>query len=287
MGARAKNDAFDLVDYPDSDGKPMAESDRHRDEMNALIDMLRRRYRDDPKVYVSGNLFIYYEQGVRASVFAPDAFVVFGVPNKQRKTYKLWEERKVPAIVLEVSSKTTWREDLGDKKAVAERLGIIEYFVIDLEGDYLDPPLRGWRLGPEGYVPVETPSDGSLRAETLGLDIALDGMRIVLRDARTGEAILRPENLESESRAAREGAERAREDAERAREDAERAREDARAALLRTKRAAVLAVLSARSLAPTAAERARVETCTDASLLDVWLHGAATCATVEEALGAR
>ena len=190
MGARAKNDAFDLVDYPDSDGKPMAESDRHRDETNALIDMLRRRY----------------------------------------------------------------REDLGDKKAVAERLGIAEYFVIDLEGDYLDPPLRGWRLGPEGYVPLETRGDGSLRAETLGLDIALDRMRIVLRDARTGEAILRPENLESES-------------------------------LLRTKRAAVLAVLSARSLAPSAAERARIETCTDASLLDLWVRGAATCATVAEALG--
>ncbi len=44
------------VYYPESDGKPMAETDLHRDEMFDLIARLQTRYADAPDVYVSGNL---------------------------------------------------------------------------------------------------------------------------------------------------------------------------------------------------------------------------------------
>ena len=51
------------IDYPTSDGRPMAETDWHRDLMTALIAMLRMWYAKVRRVYVSGNLLLYYVQG--------------------------------------------------------------------------------------------------------------------------------------------------------------------------------------------------------------------------------
>ena len=46
------------LDYPTSDGKPMAETDIHRDQMVEAIEVLKGRYADDPDIYVSGNLLV-------------------------------------------------------------------------------------------------------------------------------------------------------------------------------------------------------------------------------------
>ena len=47
--------------YPESDGKPMAETEYHRDIMIDFIQMLKHHFRDVDDVYVSGNLLMYYE----------------------------------------------------------------------------------------------------------------------------------------------------------------------------------------------------------------------------------
>ena len=41
------------VNYPESDGQPMGETDEHRDEMVREIELLRRFF-EDQDVYVSG-----------------------------------------------------------------------------------------------------------------------------------------------------------------------------------------------------------------------------------------
>ena len=43
-----------------------------------------------PHDYVSGNLLFYPEQGNNRFSFAPDVFVVLGVSNHDRRTYKMW-----------------------------------------------------------------------------------------------------------------------------------------------------------------------------------------------------
>jgi len=63
-------------------------------------------------VYVSGNLFIYYEQG-NPKVVAPDVFVVFGVARRDRFSYKLWQESNKPDFILEITKKSTLSEDQG------------------------------------------------------------------------------------------------------------------------------------------------------------------------------
>ena len=75
--------------YPDSDGKPMSETDVHIDARIYLREALRDYFRDDPQVYVAGNMLLYYEEGNPAACVAPDAFVVQGVAKGERRTYRL------------------------------------------------------------------------------------------------------------------------------------------------------------------------------------------------------
>jgi Putative restriction endonuclease len=128
-------------------------------------------------------------------------FVVFGVPRRERRTYKLWEEGGVaPAFVLEVSSRGTWLDDAGNKKALCARFGVMEYFLFDPEADYLDPPLQGFRRVGRELLPIEPDADGVFLSETLGLSLRLENLRLVLVDLRTGERLLRFEELERAKR---------------------------------------------------------------------------------------
>lgn len=177
------------IEYPYSDGQPMAESDLHRDEMVDLIKALQRRYQANPDVYIAGNLFLYYRKGDPRSVVAPDVFLVRGVPNHQRKTYKLWEEGRVPSLVIEVTSDTTRDEDLDKKKNTYERLGVEEYFLHDPEGDYLSPRLQGHRVANGRYRAIRPNPDGSLESRTTGLTLQVEGNNLRLIDTVTGERL--------------------------------------------------------------------------------------------------
>jgi Uma2 family endonuclease len=175
--------------YPESDGQPMAETDLHRDEMFDLIQALKRRYRDTADVYVTSNLFLYYAQGDPRAVVAPDIFLVKGVAKEQRRTCKLWEEGRVPSLVIELTSDSTRDEDLSKKKLCYERLGVEEYFVHDPYQDYLDPALQGFRLVNGRYQRIEPEADGSLRSLATGLLLRTEGPRLRLVDAASGEPL--------------------------------------------------------------------------------------------------
>jgi Uma2 family endonuclease len=187
--------------YPESDGLPMAESDATRDYLIYGVEALDSYFQAQADVYVSGNLFIYYEQGVPKAVVAPDVFVVFGVEKKQRPTYKTWEEQnKLPDFVLEITSKTTASEDRGSKRGLYAYLEIREYFQYDPTADYLRPALQGFRLVDGNYLPILGRIIGdrfSIFAETLGLELHLEadgGMRFF--DPNTGVKLLSPREME-------------------------------------------------------------------------------------------
>ena len=155
------------LEYPSGDGKPMAENDAQLAAILYGIGALRVYFESREDVYVSGDLLMYYEEGNPRVSVAPDVFVVFGVEDRVRKHYKVWEEGKGPDFVLEVASKSTWREDLGPKREVYARLGVKEYWQYDPTGEYFTPVLQGLRLAGDTYVrqlAVASP-DGAL---TLG-----------------------------------------------------------------------------------------------------------------------
>lgn len=179
------------IEYPYSDGQPMAESEIHLNEMLDLIAALRRRYQDQPDVYVAGNMFLYYRQGDPRSVVAPDVFLVRGVPKRERKVYKLWEEGRAPNLIIEVTSDSTRDDDVSRKKTCYESLGVEEYILHDPEGDYLKPRLQGFRLSIRGhYEPIPRRLDGSLESRVTGLTLQIEGKNLRLIDTATGERLL-------------------------------------------------------------------------------------------------
>jgi len=209
--------------YPESDGKPMAETDTHRRDLMYAVEAIDEFLRDRDDVYVSGNLLIYYQQGEPTKSFAPDCFVVFGIPKIRRRSYKIWEESgHVPAMIIEFTSNSTKADDSGSKKGLYAFLGVKEYYLFDPTGDYLPEPLMGYALHEGSYQLRQAAGDGSLVSPLLGLRLKPEGELLRLYDVTTGVALpLYGEAVEI----ARRQAERA--EAERARAEAERARAEA------------------------------------------------------------
>src|SRR5262245_24829442 len=116
------------VHYPESDGRPMGETDEHRDAMVRHIELLRHRFRGQ-RVYVSGDLLVYYEQGNPKRFVVPDAFIVKGIDPRRRRIYKIWIEGKGPDVAIETTSRKTRRRDTVEKPATYARLGVKEYFL--------------------------------------------------------------------------------------------------------------------------------------------------------------
>ena len=201
------------IDYPSGDGKPLSENDWQLRAILGSFAALDLHFRDRPDVYVSADLLIYYEEGNPRARAAPDVFVVFGVPKHKRPIYKLWEEGVVPAFVMEVASRGTWREDEGRKAKLYERLGVREYFQHDPTGEYLGLNLKGRRLVGDAYepLPVVEYLDGTvmLRSETLGLDFHVRGEEMWFFDPETGECIPNALDLYAVRRAAEARAEAA------------------------------------------------------------------------------
>src|SRR5208282_432291 len=174
------------VEYPTGDGKPMAETDLHRQDMVDLIATLQDHFAGDPHVYVTGNLLLYYEEGNPRKHVSPDVFVVRGVPKlPPRDYYLLWKESKAPEVVIEITSKTTRREDQNTKLALyRDVLRVPEYFQFDPTEDYLKPSLQGHRLVDGDYQPIPV-VHGRLPSKILGLYLERDGTELRLYNPAT------------------------------------------------------------------------------------------------------
>ena len=179
-------------DFPSGDGKPMAESDLHRDLMSELIGTLKWWFRDKPDVYVSGNLLVFYEPGNKRRHVSPDVFVVPGVGGHTRENYLMWEEGRGLDFVIETTSKTTRREDEVTKyNLYVERLAVKEYVLFDPTEDYLRPPFQMFRRHGTGFRPVK-PTDGRFTSRVLGLELERVGATLRLIDPATGERVPTP-----------------------------------------------------------------------------------------------
>ena len=180
------------IEYPSSDGEPMAESDITRDYMTYGVEALKLHFQGRSDVYVSANSFVYYEEGNKAAVVAPDIYVVFGVRKRQRDNYKIWKEAGIaPQFVLEITSATTQDVDQETKPETYRSLGVREYFQYDPSGDYLNPILQGVRLVNNQYEPIEANNLAFdtlwLYSEVLGLELHIVSGELRFRNPQTGE----------------------------------------------------------------------------------------------------
>ena len=176
----APTDTADL--YPETDGEPMAASDFHLEILIWLLQTLKAHFAQMPDTYVSGDILTYYTEGNPRAVVAPDVLVSFGIGRKQRHTYKVWEEGKVPDFVMEFSSKTTYHNDLTDKMDLYAALGIPNYLLYDAEALYLPSPLMGFQLVKGVYGPIPPGVDGGVHSDVLGLDFYIRDRRLGVYD---------------------------------------------------------------------------------------------------------
>jgi Uma2 family endonuclease len=230
----------------------MAETEKHLLLMLYCIGALKNYFAARPDVYAVGNNFLYWEEGSPKARISPDCYVVFGVENRVRDSYKAWEEGgRLPSVVFEFTSKKTRHEDVRKKRPLYEQvLKVPEYFQFDPTGDYLKPRLQGLRLRDGVYEAIPLVNDRMV-SEQLGLELVMEGERLRLWDPVKGEWLL--SHVESEqarvsAEASRVAEAEARQFAER-RADAEaQARADAEAELQRLR--AELATLQLRQTQP-------------------------------------
>jgi Uma2 family endonuclease len=236
------NDATPVLSsviYPESDGQPMTESDATRDYLIYCVEVLRLYFQSRRHIYVSGNLFIYYQEGNNRASISPDVFVIFGVSNRNRRSYKTWQEGgKLPSFVMEITSLSTKKKDEVEKPLLYADLGVEEYFQYDPTADYLNPQMKGFRLVNGSYQPLPMQSSHNtlfIQSQVLGLDLQLQSAaqssiglvplpkELRFYDPQTGLKLLSREEVEQ----ARNQAEQERDEAQQERDEAEQNRDEA------------------------------------------------------------
>jgi Uma2 family endonuclease len=186
-----------VIEYPDSDGEPMADNDPQYRCITDTRFGLEQHYRDKPDVYVGADLLIYYVEGDPGKNVAPDVLVALGVPKGNRRSYQIWAEGKPPDVLFEFASPRTWRADLGWKRGLYQGLGVSEYFLFDPGAEHFNPMLQGYRLSENIYQPIP-PLEAKrgalgLYSEAMGLELWAkpnggEGMVYVLRLYNPGAA---------------------------------------------------------------------------------------------------
>jgi Uma2 family endonuclease len=188
---------YTVDDLPESDGKPMAETHKHVLQMVAALNALRWYFRDDPQMYLIGNMFVYFldNLGTLRRV-SPDIFAVRGISTEARRVYSVEKEGKAPDLVIEFTSKKTKKTDTIKKPKIYSWLGVKEYFLFDPLGDYLKPRLIGYELAGGDYRRMNL-EKSRLHSKVLGLDLVVEGDNLRFYDPRTGEWLLTHEEAQT------------------------------------------------------------------------------------------
>jgi len=219
------------VEYQDCDGERMADNTLQFEWIVTLKGGLDAVFRDDPNVFVAGDLLWYPVQGDNKIRSAPDTMVVFGRPKGYRGSYKQWAEGDIaPQVVFEVLSPGNRPDELERKFDFYRRYGVEEYYQYDPDRNVF----RGWMRRGEALEPIAM--GRSWQSPRLQVRFELgDELEVYGRDGKRFAPYVEVARQRDEEEREKEAAQRAREAAERARETTEQEKE---AAQLRVERLA-------------------------------------------------
>ena len=190
--------------YPCSDGEPVAETYDHLYALLTTLEVLKQ-YLTGRQATVLADQFLYYAQGFPRLRIAPDVMVIFDVEPGGRDNYKTWEEGQVPVVIFEMTSKGTQDQDKTFKRTLYEQLGVLEYWLFDPKGEWIEEKLQGYRLRGETYEPIT-----DSRSEPLQLRLVVEGKLIGFYREDNGEKLLIPDELAQALQLAEERAEQER-----------------------------------------------------------------------------
>lgn len=160
-----KGQTLDLedIEYPDSDGEPMADNNEQLRLIFLLKGNLDALFDHDDNIAVESDLLWYPVQGHREIKRAPDAMVIFGRPKQYRGSYRQWRENNIPPqVTFEILSPGNTEIEMLEKFQFYEQYGVEEYYQFNpANGELLGwlrqgsslqtiPQMNGWispRLG--------------------------------------------------------------------------------------------------------------------------------------------
>ncbi len=121
----------DLI-YPDSDGQLMSDNTKQFEWIVTIKGGLDALFKDDPNVFVAGDLLWYPIEGNNKLRVAPDTMVAFGRPKGYRGSYQQWKEDNIPPqVVFEILSPGNTLTEMAKKLELYDRYGVEEYYLYD------------------------------------------------------------------------------------------------------------------------------------------------------------
>ena len=164
------------------DDEPVPKTTRHVVARIEGFGGLRVRWHGRLDVFVGSDQFVYWDRAYDPETesgnppLSPDVYVAFGVANRHRESYVVWEEGKPPDFVLEIALLSSRQRDEDEKRDAYAKMGVPECFLYDPEGR-LKPQLSGFELceGEYRQLPEETFAEGvvGVRSKVLGLCLCL------------------------------------------------------------------------------------------------------------------
>lgn len=130
---------WELIEYPSSDGKPMAENTKQARWIILLHNNLRALFQNQ-EVFIASDLLWYPVEGRPDISAAPDTMIVFGRPDGHRSSYKQWREEGIaPQVVFEILSPSNTPIEMAQKQHFYEKYGVQEFILIDPGSKEEDP----------------------------------------------------------------------------------------------------------------------------------------------------
>ena len=215
--------------YPESDGLPLAENTIQFRFITTIVGGIAGIYKEQPNVFIAGDLFWYPKEKQPWVKQAPDVMVVFGRPQGDRGSYKQWEEQNIPPqVVFEIASPSNTITELEViKLEFYAQYGVEEYYVY-----YPDTGrLKGWLRQEEVMVEIEEMEGWvspriEIRFEKVGRELQIyrpDGERF----GTYVEILDQKEHERQNAQHERQNAQRERQNAQRERQNAQHERQNA------------------------------------------------------------
>jgi Uma2 family endonuclease len=198
MSAETQTIAAQEIVYPESDGKPMADNTKQFRWIVTIQGGLDALFKDDPNVFVAGDLLWYPVEGQPSIRLAPDVLVAFGRPKGDRGSYQQWREDGIaPQVVFEVLSPGNTLPEMLEKLRFYERYSCEEFYLYDPDRG----ALSGWVGGNGELATIET-IDGWL-SPRLGVRFQLvDGdLQLYYPDGRRFESYVELERSRATAQA--------------------------------------------------------------------------------------
>lgn len=165
----------------------------HFQQLACLYSSLKAHFGQGAEIDIAVQTPLHFEQQHPQSSKQPDLMVTKGLKPQERTNLLLWETKKVPNVIFEITSGATWLEDLVNKSSLYMQLGVKEYFIFDPQGEFLKDRIQGLRLanhqGRQEYVPIAMEKDGSLHSEELGTNVMPQQALLRIVDAETESPI--------------------------------------------------------------------------------------------------